>query len=195
VIEDHDRDDEQDIDFDGEIEGSPAGDDTPESRPWVASVLAALCVLALIGGIALVIWLDNETEKTAQAEQDRVAAMQAAETFTETWNTFRPKDASTYVDRVSPLLSEKFKTEFEDASEDVVAGITQQRLFSKGEVLTDEGVPLVGIATIDPDSAEVLVVSDAKRVANRQRVLRHWRWQVSLIKKDGEWLVDSFKEV
>ena len=63
-------------------------------------------------------------------------------------------------------------------------------------MLTDgDGIPLVGIASIDGDSAEVLVVSDANRVANRQRVLRHWRWQVSLVKVDGEWLVDDFKEV
>jgi len=171
-------------------------DDQPRSRPRLATVLAVLCALALIGGIVLALWLQDRTEEAEAAEQDRIEAMQAAEEFTVVWNTFRPKDASTYVERVSPLLSSKFKGEFTNAAEDVVVGITQQRLFSKGEVLRDgDGIPLVGISSIDPDSAEVLVVADAKRVANRQRVLRHWRWQVSLVKVDGEWLVDSFKEV
>ena len=166
------------------------------SRPWLATVLAALCVLTLIGGVVLFLWLDNETDERSDADDDRIAAMQAAETFTETWNTFRPKEVESYLEDVSPLLTEKFRTKFDAAAEDVVAGITQQRLFSKGEVLADgDGIPLVGIASIDADSAEVLVVSDAKRVANRQRVLRHWRWQVSLVKSDGEWLVDDFKEV
>lgn len=170
--------------------------DRPRPRPRLATLLAGLCVLALVGAIVLVYWLDDRGGERAAAEQDRIEAMQAAQRFTEVWNTFRPKDASTYVERVSPLLTSKFRTEFTNASEDVVAGITQQRLFSKGEVLTDgDGVPLVGISTIDPDSAEVLVVADAKRVANQQRVVRHWRWQVSLRKVDGEWLVDSFKEV
>lgn len=175
---------------------APTTDDRPTSRPWLATTLAALCVLTVIGGAVLMGWLNGETEDNTAAEQDRIEAMQAAERFTETWNTFRPKDADTYLERVSPLLSTKFRTEFEDAAEDVVTGITQQRLFSKGEVLKDgDGVPLVGIASIDGDSAEVLVVSDAKRVAGGQRVLRHWRWQVSLVKVDGEWLVDSFEEV
>ena len=24
---------------------------------------------------------------------------------------------------------------------------------------------------------------------------KHWRWQISFVKTDGEWLVDEFKEV
>ena len=175
--------------------------DTPaqarrESRPWLATVLAALCVLTLVAGIALVTWLRSETEANTQEEQDRIAVLQAAETFTETYNTFRPKEAEEYVDRVADLLSTRFATEFTRASDDVVNGIVQQRLFSKGQVLKDgDGIPLVGIAAIDSDSAEVLVAADANRVANRQRVVRHWRWQISLDKVDGEWLVDDFKEV
>lgn len=174
----------------------PAPDDQPRSRPAVASVLAALCVLALVGGIVLFTWLRGETAEREDAEQDRIAAMQAAERFTITWNTFRPTEVESYVEDVSSLLSTKFATEFKNAAEDVALGIREQRLFSKGEVLVDgEGIPLVGVAALDGDSAEVLVVSDAKRVADGQRVLRHWRWQISLVEVDGEWLVDDFKEV
>jgi hypothetical protein len=186
VIEDpdHDRDE------------PTTDDDRPRSRPWLATTLAALCALTLIGGLVLVYWLHDRTEEIDAAEQDRAEVIEAAETFTVVWNTFRPKDASTYVERVAPLLTSKFESEFTNASEDVIAGITQQRLFSKGEVLKDgDGVPLIGISSIDQDSAQVLVVADANRVANRQRVVRHWRWQVSLAKVDGEWLVDSFEEV
>lgn len=195
MIEDDHPFDESAPDEDRPFDRSSA-DDQPRSRGWVASVLVALCVLTIVGGLVLVRWLDARTEERVEAEQDRADVVAAAEEFTVVWNTFKPKDASTYVDRVSPLLSTKFRTQFEDAAQDVVTGITQQRLFSKGEVLDDgDGAPLIGIASIDNDSAEVLVVADAKRVANRQRVLRHWRWQVSLVKVDGEWLVDKFKEV
>jgi Mce-associated membrane protein len=165
-------------------------------RRRLATVLAALCVLALIGGVALVLWLRDQGADVAASERDRTEVMQAAERFTVEWNTFRPDEVDTYVERVAPLLSSKFEGEFTEAAPDVVAGITQQRLFSKGEVLKDgDGIPLVGISSIDNDSAEVLVVADANRVANRQRVLRHWRWQVSLIQVDGTWLVDEFEEV
>ena len=171
-------------------------DDRPRPRRRLATLLAALCALALVGALVFYLWLQNRTSEIADAEQDRVGAMQAAERFAVEFNTFRPDEAESYVDRVAPLLSSKFEGEFTSTAEDVVSGITQQRLFSKGEVLKDgDGIPLVGISTIDNDSAEVLVVADANRVANRQRVLRHWRWQVSLVKVDGEWLVDSFKEV
>lgn len=189
MIEDHDQDHHDDLDPDGDP-------DRVTHRPRVAAAIAALCVLSLIGGIVLLVWLQDRTQEIEAAEQDRIEVMEAAERFTVVWNTFRPKDADTYVERVTPLLSSKFSSEFSNAAEDVVAGITQQRLFSKGQVLRDaDGVPLVGISSIDGDSAEVLVVSDANRVANRQRVVRHWRWQVSLVKVDGEWLVDSFEEV
>ena len=169
---------------------------TSTHRPRLTTVLAALTALALVGVVALAWWLHSADQDRRETEQDRLAVMQSAERFVETWNTFSPDDVDGYVERVSGLLTTKFSTEFTGAAEDVVTGIEQQQLSSTGEVLVDgDGIPLVGIATIDPDSAEVLVVSDANRVAGGQEVLRHWRWQVSLRKVDGEWLVDSFKEV
>ena len=195
MTQDHDRDLDQHHEQTAQDEQSTATD-RPRSRWGLATLLAVLCTLTLIGGIVLLFWLQDRTDDIADAEQDRIEAMQAAERFTVEWNTFRPTEVDDYIDRVTPLLSSKFEGEFTNAAPDVVEGITQQRLFSKGEVLRDgDGVPLVGVSSIDADSAEVLVVSDAKRVANRQRVLRHWRWQVSLVKVDGEWLVDKFKEV
>ena len=173
----------------------PQSDKRPTARPRWATALAILCVLALIGGGVLAYWLLDQPDYSAQ-EQDQAEVVEAAEVFVETWNTFRPTDAEDYLARVEPLLTTSFGAEFRNASKDVVTGIVQQRLFSKGSVLTDaDGIPLIGISSIDGDSAEVLVVSDATRVANRQRVLRHWRWQVSMRKVDGQWLVDSFKEV
>lgn len=187
MTERHDQDlEERSITTDGDL---------PKTRRGLATVLGLLCVLALAGGIALMFWLQNETDELDAAEDDRIAAMQAAARFTEEWNTFRPSTASTYVERVSPLLTRQFRAEFENAAQDVVDGITRGRLLSKGKVLETEGVPIVGIASIDEDSAEVLVVADAPRVSNGQRIVRHWRWQVSLDKVDGAWLVDSFKEV
>lgn len=169
---------------------------TSPHRPRLATVLAALTALALVGVTALGWWLHSADQEQREDEQNRIAVMQASERFVETWNTFTPDDVDGYVERVSELLTTKFRTEFTGAAGDVVTGIEQQELSSEGEVLVDgDGIPLVGIATIDPDSAEVLVVSDANRVSGGQEVLRHWRWQVSLRKVDGEWLVDSFSEV
>jgi hypothetical protein len=52
-----------------------------------------------------------------------------------------------------------------------------------------------GVASIDQDSAEVLVVADAdvKTVFDTRQ--RHFRWEISLVKVDGTWLVDDFTPV
>jgi len=181
------------------VNPSPRGDrngDRPAALPNVATLLAILCVLALIATVALGVWLKHRSDEISQADQDRADVTAAAQRFTETWNTFKPNQVSQYINGVTPLLTTKFRAQFNNAAQDVMRGIQQQRLSSKGKVLTDgDDIPLVGIASIDPDSAEVLVASDAKRVSGGQAVLRHWRWQVSLDKVDGKWLVDEFKEV
>ena len=56
-------------------------------------------------------------------------------------------------------------------------------------------IPLVGVASIDGDSARSWSCPTRKTVASGQQVLRHWRWQVDLVKVDGEWLVDDFEEI
>ena len=178
-----------------EVNESTAPDATPRNRR-LATILAALCLLALVALVALVLWLRAQDQEQQDAEQDRIAVLQAAERFTETFNTFTADEAEEYVERVAPLLSTKFRTEFTEGSSDVIEGIEQQQLESSGEVLVDgDSIPLVAVSSIDDDSAEALVVADADRVAGGQQVLRHWRWQVSLVKVDGEWLVDDFEEV
>jgi len=159
-------------------------------------VLAVVTVLAVAGAAWFAVRHLGANADLERRQDDQVAVTQAAQRFVETWNTFTPEDADGYVDQVGELLSTKFRTEFTGAAEDVVRGIEAQKLSSTGEVLVDgDGIPLVGIAALDEDSAQVLVVSDAQRVAGGQEVLRHWRWQVSLVKVDGEWLVDAFNEV
>jgi Mce-associated membrane protein len=186
VIEDHQQD----------LEDTSRSPGARTSRPRLATALAVLVAVALVAGLTLAVWLRAAGSELSDREQDRLAAVQAAQRFTETWNTFDSEEAEAYIERVSPLLSTKFRAEFTGSAEDVVTGITQQELSSQGSVLSDaDGIPLVGIASLDEDSAEVLVVSDAQRVAGGQEVLRHWRWQVSLVKVDGEWLVDGFEEV
>ena len=52
------------------------------------------------------------------------------------------------------------------------------------------------VASVDSDSAQVLVVSDAERQDRlRPHVARHFRWEVSLVKINGKWLVDDFTPV
>ena len=169
---------------------------TSSHHPVVATVLAALCVVVLVAGVVLGLWLHGRSSDISAQERDQLEVRQAAQRFTQTWNTFSAQDPQGYVDEVAPLLSTKFRGEFTQAATDVVSGIKTQNLSSKGVVLEDrDQIPLVGVASLDSDSAEVLVVSDAQRTSNGQKVLRHWRWQLHMVKVGGRWLVDGFDEI
>ena len=117
----------------------------PLAGRTLATVLAVLCVAALVAAVWVTLWLRGETAEAEQRSEDQVALRQAAERFTETWNTFEAGEAQAYLDTVAPLLSTKFRAEFEKAGANVVTGIEQQQLSSTGKVLADEDeVPLVG---------------------------------------------------
>ena len=62
--------------------------DATSGNRRLATILAALCVLALVAVIALVLWLRAQDQEQQDAEQDRIAVLQATERFTETFNTF-----------------------------------------------------------------------------------------------------------
>jgi hypothetical protein len=91
--------------------------------------------------------------------------------------------------RLSPMLTTKFRTDFEATIDDILTQIEQAKLVSKGEVLRS------AVASVDADSAEVLVVADATADSSFGSRARHFRWSVDLVKVDGDWLVDNFTPV
>lgn len=167
-----------------------------QTRPRLATALAVLCALALVGGVAAGLWMRGRSSDIEAGNTDRAEVVQAAQRFTVTWNTIDPKKVQEYVDAVAPLLSTKFRKDFTDNQSDVIGGITQLGLSSTGKVLNDEdGIPLIGIADLDEDSAKVMVVSDSQRVSGGQPVVRHWRWELTMVKVKDQWLVDDLKAV
>ena len=88
-----------------------------------------------------------------------------------------------------PLLTTKFQQSFEKTADDLLAQVGQLNLTSKGDVLQS------AVASQDTDSAQVLVVADARAKSDLGTRMRHFRWQVDLVKVDGKWLVDNFSPV
>ena len=72
---------------------------------------------------------------------------------------------------------------------------SDKELFTAAEPLSQGEVLASGVATLDDDSARVLVVADANVKTVFDERQRHFRWEVSLVKVDGEWLVDDFTPV
>ncbi len=163
---------------------APSGDGS-RLRLIMAGVLVLLLVVAVAGGV----WGFTRL-RAADAELDaRADVIRVAERFTVAVNNYDADSADEYKSSVSDLLSTNFRTEFEKAMDDIVAQVQQAEMQSDGEVLA------TGVASIDADSARVLVVSDATVKTVYDQRQRHFRWQVSLVKVDGRWLVDDFTPV
>ena len=169
-------------------------EDSTSSQPAegtgrLRTAMAAVLVLLLVAAVAAGVWGFTRL-RSAESELDaRADVVRVAEQFTVAVNNYDSASVDNYKSTVGDLLSTKFRAEFEKAMEDIVAQVQQAKMDSEGKVLAS------GVATIDDDSARVLVVSDAtvKTVFDQRE--RHFRWEISLVKVDGKWLVDDFTPV
>lgn len=158
------------------------------SAPLRRRMAAVLAVLVVAGAVAAFV----SFSKLAAAEEQldaRADVARVAERFTVQVNNYGADSVEDYQSAVGEMLSTKFQGEFEKAMKDIVASVTEAEMNSEGTVLAS------GVATMDDDSARVLVVADAdvKTVFDTRQ--RHFRWEVALVKVDGEWLVDDFTPV
>lgn len=158
---------------------------SPRLSRWIAGVLALVLVLAG----ALAIWQRSVLVEAEDELDGRRDVARVAERFAVAVNNYDSTSVDAYKSSVGDMLSTKFRADFDKAMEDIVTQVQEAQMESSGEVLAS------GVATLDRDSARVLVVADAvaKTVAGERQ--RHFRWEVSLVKVDGEWLVDDFSPV
>ena len=166
-----------------------AGDGRSRLRWGITAFLAVVAVVAAVALVLEVTVLRPRFEEVSSAQQSRSAVTRAAERFAVQVNNYDVGSVDDYQAGISPLLSPKFKGEFDKAMTDIVQSVKQAKMTSKGEVLTS------AVASLDPDSAQVLVVSDASVKTVFDTRARHFRWEVSLVKIDGKWLVDNFTPV
>lgn len=169
----------------GETEAPPASPSGP-SRVLVGGLVLGLVLLA---AVAVAAWSYLRLDAVEDELDARSAAVRVAERFAVEVNNYDSASVEDYQASVSDLLTTKFRSEFETAMEDIVLQVQEAEMTSTGEVLAS------GVASLDDDSARVLVVADAsvKTVVDERQ--RHFRWEVSLAKVDGEWLVDDFTPV
>lgn len=153
--------------------------------------MAAVLVLLLIAAVAAGIWGFTRL-RSANAELDaRADVAQVARDFTVAVNNYDTASADEYKSTVSDFLSTKFRSDFDKTMQDILTQFQGTQMKSEGKVLSS------GVATIDDDSARVLVVADANVTTSvaKQGLQRHFRWEISLVKVDGKWLVDDFRPV
>lgn len=172
-------------------------------RGLVLGVLAAL-VVASVGVSGWLLAAPGPDPDEAQARRELV--MGKARQFMLAVNTYGPDDLADdgtmpdYRERVSELITPKFRTDFEENVRFAEQTVAQAGLGRTAEV---HGV---GVATLDEDSATVLVAGSFtnsyprggrgdradERVEDRPAP---FRVEVELVHTGGEWLVDTFTPV
>ncbi len=160
---------------------------TGRSRLRWALLVGSLIVLVaslVVGALGARTW-----SEAREAADDRADAIRVAEQFTAEVNNYDADTVEDYRATVGDLLTTKFRTEFDQAMEDIVSQVEEAQMTSEGRVLVS------GVSAYDADSADVLVVADAAVSTVFNQLDRHFRWRISLVKVDGQWRVDDFVPV
>lgn len=187
--------------------GTAETDETPRSATFRLVLLIAL-VLLLLASAGTMIWLlADRRDEAADVQSEREAVMSQSRQFVLRLNTYGPDDLddeghlTAYGDLVGEVITPKFAADFEESG----LPIAEQTVTQAGYARAAEVFGL-GVQSIDDDSAIVLVAAglsgsyddpkhpgdETKRISAGEDVLR---WQVELVRTDGEWLVDDYAPV
>lgn len=162
---------------------------TVRGRGRLGWAVLAVALVLLVAALVLAATSARTWAEAREESQARTAVVRVAEQFTAEVNNYDAETIADYRATVGELLTRKFRAEFDQAMEDIVTQVDEAKMTSQGEILVS------GVASIDPDSAEVLVVADAAVATVFDQLNRHFRWKISLVRVDGAWLVDDFVPV
>ncbi|WP_459975133.1 hypothetical protein [Nocardioides pyridinolyticus] len=170
-------------------------------------LLVVLVVLLIASSCGLVWVLSTRSDEAADLQQERDAVMSQTRQFVLRLNTYGPDDLdeqkhlTAYQEQVDEVITPKFATDFESSGLPIAEQTVAQAGYSRSAEVFG-----VGVQHLDEDSAVVLVAAgltgsypdpkhpndESKRIAAGEDVLR---WEVDLVKTDGEWLVDDYAPV
>jgi Mce-associated membrane protein len=174
----------------------------PRSPAFRLALLGVLVVLLLASAGAL-IWLVADRQGEADDLQaDREAVMAQTEQFMLRMGTFGPDlldeqgAMPEYRERVKEVITPKFATSFDQEA------VTAEQLVAQAQVAREAKVFATGVSVIDADSATALVAGSftdtypqGKKGERLAAQPVPFRIEVTLVKSEGEWLVDDFNPV
>jgi len=179
------------------VEVASAGDglelkaDPNTSPKSIRVLLVAICVVGvLVGGAGLA--LPQLFGARDEFAAERQSVITRASDFAVTFNTYSSDKKPDYQRRVKPLMTPSYYKDFVKIT-NVMFQVVEDKKQSSGDVK----VLSVAVDTIDKDSASAIVAVDAavRRSDAERAVARRFRWQVSMRKVRGEWLVNQFDGV
>ncbi|KQY60132.1 hypothetical protein ASD11_11615 [Aeromicrobium sp. Root495] len=170
---------------------SDRGSTDPAPRSGLSRALVVVTVLglvlAVIGGVVGV--LSSQLGGDDTEEQDAVVS--AVTTFASVYNTYDVAQKDDYQQRMKPLLTAGYYTQFTKVTDAVFSALT-----SKKQKSGSPQVLSVAISDLDDDSAVALVAVNASITSgNQAAVVRRFRWQVTLNRSGNDWRVNQFDSV
>ncbi len=179
---------------------TPSSPRSSRSRFTLLVAFVAVIVGCLVSLGILLVTGDDEDDDTTRPQAQREELMSQTQQFVIRVNTYGPSwlDAQNrmprYAKGVSELMTPKFAADFEQSVPLAEAQVAQSGYARYAKVY------VVGVASMDPDSATVLVgfnrmVSYPQPGDPKKRLKEPdnpERWAVQLVKTQGEWLVDNY---
>jgi hypothetical protein len=172
--------------------------DTPASgrSPRIRAVLLVLLLVTTIASAGLLVWAITTRGEAEEAQAQREEIMSVAEQFMLRKETFGPDDLdeqgqlADYDSSVGELITPKLSTSFEKQTQALEQLVAKNGLESKSDVFA------TAVSGSDDDSADAIVVGDTVfQFTKSQPETRSFRYEIALVKTNGEWLVDSFEDV
>jgi Mce-associated membrane protein len=174
-----------------------APDDTASARsPRWRVVLFAVLVLTTVASAAWLVYALTSRGDAEAAQSRREEVMSVGEQFMLRKETFGPDQLddqgrlADYSAGVAEMITPKLETSFEDQTRALEQLVAKNGLESKTDVYA------TAVSGLDEDSADVIVVGDTTfGYTEDQPQTAPFRYQLTLVKTGGEWLVDSFEDV
>lgn len=125
-----------------------------------------------------------------EADPDVSKVKAVAEQFSLRMDSLGSKDIAGYFKSVRELLTTRCQAELDKTTAALTNAVGSVPFTTTGYIRA------TGIASIDRDSAVVLIVHDANKMATgaTQGLATQNRWTVKLAKVAGSWLVDGFTD-
>jgi Mce-associated membrane protein len=160
---------------------------TPRSGMILAWALSGLLLVALAAVLVSAVAIRRQQSR----DDERSAVLQAGRQTAIDFTTYQYGSWDGDVDRVLSDSTGQFKEEFSAAANQVKTQVVANQATSRGEVLE------AAVASMDGDSAQVLVVANAvvTNTAAKTGQQRHYRIKLDLVREGDRWLTADLQAV
>jgi len=162
--------------------------------PRFRAVLLAVLVVTTLASAALLGWAVLTRGQADDEQAGREEVMSVGEQFMRRKETFGPDllddqgAMPEYRSRMTELITPKLETSFDEQTQ------AAEQLVAKSGLESTADVYATAVTSLDSDSAEVLVVGDTTfKYDKGQPQTAPFRYQLSLVRTGGDWLVDEFE--